>query len=229
MENAKEMRDEAVSEYEYDSSPELWDYYGGLYDYKFEKEKSEEGRITKKTTINGYEIDLGGDCFFNFNEKKIKMFKKIDGVEGTPLVDELEELEKKQHHSKENCILLPVTGGLNNVKGRGFDRPDKFLCLIDVFYRNKNLGKEEAVLKSICQRPRIKNCEILVSFMSSFDDVYDFARHFLGIGDAVEDMVGEMLKNGRKDIATADGVEEYIKLACEFWDARKTYEKTRGM
>ncbi|MBR5950997.1 MAG: hypothetical protein IKZ87_06145 [Actinomycetaceae bacterium] len=248
------MGNEMVSKYEYDSSPELWEYYARLYEYEFEPHKDDGRRITKTATINGQTMEMAGDCFFNFNEKKSKKFKKIRGVKDEPsLVSELDKLKEKWHHSKENCILLPVTGGLNNVKGmaylkgeeiyvcgsggcgsKPYDRPDTFLCLVNDFYEKKDSihalkQAGEFLAQSIFKHSlSSENFAPLYDFMVSFADVYDFARHFLGIGDDVKEIVDEMLQNGKKDIKTADDVKNYIDLARKFWGAREKEERFNG-
>ena len=102
-------------------------------------------------------IVLSGDCFFNFSEKKINLFIKTI----KPKKEETLKLLKScaaNYQSDENCVLMPVTGAMNNIKGKAYflqngtlaisgygpspfnayDRPDTlFICYISFIVKRK--------------------------------------------------------------------------------------------
>lgn len=61
-------------------------------------------------------IELSGDCFFNFNDKKIAAF--IKNVQCDSETKKCLMACAARHHSNENCVLMPTTGGMNKVKGK---------------------------------------------------------------------------------------------------------------
>lgn len=117
------------------------------------------------------EINLAGDCVFNFNEQKLKEFqkiipneKKLTGKIPKRLLKKLEYC-KKMHHSPYNFSLMPVTGGMNQCKGeKSLDRPDCLLYALEQLYKNyENLKRKselehkniQAALESEKKRQRI--------------------------------------------------------------------------
>ena len=240
--------EETKVEYEFDSSPERWEYYPKIYDGIAPKEKPNGSRIYKYMNVKGKEIKVGGDCFFNFKDLKVKNFSKIEGVNE----DDLNNLNEN-HYSEKNCVLLPVDGGLNNVKGniylrdgkivlyskgpkeKCYDRPDTFLCLIEDFYKKKDTVKDLETAGKFFTHSIFKEAlkaetfSTLYETMTSFNGVYDFGYAFLGIGngDDAEKFIDRMLKNGRKPIADKKDLENYIDLAKTFWKLRENYEKQR--
>jgi hypothetical protein len=164
--------------------------------------------------------------------------------------DDLNNLNEN-HYSEKNCVLLPVDGGLNNVKGniylrdgkivlyskgpkdKCYDRPDTFLCLIEDFYINKGKIKGlktagEFFTHSIFKEAlKAETFSTFYETMTSFDGVYDFGYAFLGIGkgEDAKEFIRRMLENGRKPMKEV--FENYVNLAKEFWKLREKYEKQR--
>ena len=109
--------------YEPDSSPEAWEYYkeyahGILVGEPFSRNGS--CRLKSKAKFKGIEFEVAGDCSFNVKlcvNYFSKMIEKVsdDNVK-SKLYAELKELNK-MHHNISNFALMPVAGGLNNLKG----------------------------------------------------------------------------------------------------------------
>lgn len=154
---------------EADSNDVAWEYYRQFPRIEFDEDALKlRGKSRKRKILNAYkikdsmgkwnqwEIPLGGDCFFNFNDTKCGMFQDIMKAEkgAQEELNSLLEICKENHHSVENFVLLPVTGGLNNAKqscyysvseetfvfagvGRPaaqYDRGDTFIYMLEQFY-----------------------------------------------------------------------------------------------
>lgn len=243
---------------EADSSEKAWKYYKEKYpmfkideEYLYSENKRLVGffeynnntivhvnknNIKNKTNI----IKLGGDCFFNFNNKKKDKFKNwID--------EENKGLYKKccdNHHSNMNFVLMPVTGGMNRVKGKiyykktsssffvhevgrppinMYDRPDTFIYYLSKFFEIKKMYlKNKMNLEDVglyfsnsifTESMHTMNLNELYNFMNIFTDIYQFTNLFYGMDLKFTD---RMIKNGMKPL-TDENIKEYMELAQEFW------------
>ena len=109
-----------VREFDPDSSPEAWDYFK-----VFSSEIKDLNLNSKRLIWKSETIDIAGDCSFNFNDNKMERFEEI----------KLEDFQKrklavcqKMHHNLLNFDLIPVTGGMNNLKGNlKYDQENKIL------------------------------------------------------------------------------------------------------
>ena len=224
---------------EYDASEDRWIYYKSRYyemniqlnDIRYDK--NGRGKWKFKS------VDLSGDCFFNFNDKKITAFKKISSDE-----DLIERLNKcaLRHHSNENSVLMPATGGMNNVKGkiyyadngfvvagkgrhssRAYDRPDTFLWYLAEFYYQRKctfdlLSAGEYLYNSVFKEAlQSFNYSSLYQFLDSFKDIYEYCKLFYGIE---KDFVDRMIYEGKMPILTSADLNRYIDLAEKFWDVQ---------
>ena len=108
---------------------------------------------------------MAGDCIFNFNDKKVERFNKWinKSVKGKILLKKCAE----KHHSFENFAFMPITGGMNNQKGRqAFDRPD-----IHIFELKKFFNSEENIILSSARN----NKEALEWYLSIFEkNIYKY-------------------------------------------------------
>jgi len=252
---------------EYDSSNEAWKYYQGLYNKRikiFDLPQTDKKRVQvefnyyindgrveidavdKGRAENGAtdkrKIQLSGDCFFNFNHKKIENFKKLK-LKATTCVT-LEECAN-EHYTRHNCVLLPTTGGMNNVKGSiysrddvfivhkvgrmsnsMYDRPDTFIYYIADFFdkRNKLYTLNDAgnyLQNSIFQFAlQTDNFEALYEFMSAFESVYEFCDTFFLMN---KDLTDKMIKNGQCPIKNEKDLIKYMKLAKSYWNYRDKF------
>ena len=224
------------SEIDYDSCQDRWKYYQNRYpDLRIQLEdvKNKNGRGVWKYGS----IELSGDCFFNFNDKKIAAF--IKNVQCDSETKKCLMACANRHHSNENCVLMPTTGGMNKVKGKiyyrdaGFviagvgrptdkcyDRPDTFLFYLNDFYEHKEraldlLGAGKYLSNSIFKEAlQSFNFADLYSFLVGFEDVYDYCRFFYGME---REFVDRMIEEGKRPITVDEDLRRYIELAKDFW------------
>lgn len=240
-----------------DSSPKAWEYYEYVYKDRIKFDKRDLKRSNSRLVLNRYEIlgknisnmlVLGGDCFFNFNDIKINLFKKLileENEDTRKIILKLEECNKK-HHTFLNMNLMPVTGGLNNSKqsvyfnnagyafagvggsGAKYDRGDTFIYLLSETFdyikdkKNKSLSILEAgkyLSNSIFKWSlQTQNFECLFRFLNSFTDVYEYCE-ILYMIDKTE--VDVLIKNGKQPISDVNDVERYIETAINYWEIKK--------
>ena len=223
---------------EYDATKERWKYYKSRYNKMMNIQLNEvcydkNGRGKWKFKS----IELSGDCFFNFNDNKIAAFKEISCDEY--LMKRLNECALR-HYSNENCVLMPVTGGMNNVKGKiyyrsngfavsgkgrppnnAYDRSDTFLYYLAEFYRIKQLRTFDLLIAGeyLCnsvfkEALQSFNYDSLYKFLDSFKNIYEYCNLFYDIG---KDFVDRMIDEGKMPILTSEDLNRYMNLAEEFW------------
>lgn len=256
------------NQYEYDSDIERWNYYATIYPFvdtnklfsdrngnrligAFTMTENKSLQQVKKGDEGSY-IEIAGDCFFNFkSDNNAKLLKLVYNKKepDKELVEKLDELSKKKFHSNENCVLMPRTGALNNVKNYiyikdntiktngkpwtsrvRFDRPDSFICLLDDFFKK---GKDIHDLRSAGEffthsifKAALENQNFteLYDFLLPFQDIYSYCAVFLGIGRD-DDFVDQMLTEGRKPLNTKEAIYNYIELAEKFWKKKEEFSK----
>lgn len=158
---------------------------------------------------------LSGDCFFNFNNYKIKRLKQIHGVDEEKL-----KICSEMHHSIYNMVLLQTMGNMQKRKQQGLqlspgkyeqlDRGDTFLYLLNKFYKEKN----EKILAASTQA----NKESLRKYLLNFKDVEDYADNMLQINE--KEFINKLIENGKKQLDSSN-VNDYLDIALEFWKKRK--------
>ena len=223
---------------DFDACEERWKYYLIRYpDFVIDLNNVKYLRGRGKWEDGS--VELSGDCFFNFNDKKTDAFRKNIKDIKHKTHKRLDNCAKN-HYSNENCVLMPVTGGLNNVKGKiyyrkeGFvvagarqyndkcyDRPDTFIFYLNEFYEQKKsldldlLSAGEYLSNSIFKEAlQSFNFTVLYSFLDGFETVYDFCSLFYGID---ENFVNRMIEEGQKPIVNDDDLNRYMQLAEDFW------------
>ena len=242
---------------ERDSSRETWKYYKDIYTEKhwtlikeFDLEKvltyEERNRKPPKEIIRycsyikaessyknkfGSEFSLGGECDFNFNEKKKCQFEKLlQRNSSTKELEEQLELCCSMHHNKLNFSVMPTTGGMNNFKGKvyfdeskikyekdgwhksAYDRLDTFVYCLNELFINKN----QLVLS--CSTQYTKSC--LQEYLNTFSDIYDYCRKIYFIDN--KDFVKRLIKNGSKPINNSVDLKQYMDLAIEYWKMKES-------
>lgn len=154
---------------------------------------------------------MAGDCIFNFNPKKIDILNKyvVNTNEGQELLKEC----AGHHHSFENFAFMPITGGMNDQKGRQIlDRPDIHVREISSFFENK-----ESRIFSNARR----NKEALEWYLSLFNnDIIEYVRIVYMIDD-VDFINNSFLKFSNVNVKDENTAIQYMKLAKEFWIKRK--------
>lgn len=228
------------SEYDYDASPEAWDEYKKIYTplrwdfwgkFNFNNLKKQGIRIyapikinEKYAQFNQYpKFKMSGDTDFNFgkdkkSKKKYEQFKELlqRDYKGNELDDYLSKLDQccNRYHEMENFSFMPITGGLQLVKGAcQYDRLDMFVHRLNTYYETK--GKDKFILS----RARACNREALETYLKLFDSIYDYCSKIYMINS--KDLVDKIIAQGEESIDSGTGVVRYMKLAEEFWDNKK--------
>lgn len=196
-------------------------------------------------------IVLSGDCFFNFSKEKIEYFKiNIKSMKE----DTSKRLDSfaAYHQSFENCVLMPVTGAMNNIKGKAYflqdgtlaisgngrrpfnayDRPDTLVYLLHQFYSKKEekLSLYDAGLffSSSIFRDSLNgmNFSEYYNFMNSFNSADDFCRVLFKIDS---DFTKRMIDSGKKPIRKEEDLLNYLNLAQDYWNIRTQLAKELGL
>lgn len=243
-----------------DADEKRWKYYKLMYpnlniDEQLIRFKNNRGFWSYKRSEN-CPIELSGDCFFNFNQTKVEKFEKIISKDEKATKDSKERVNealnkaRENHYANNNCVLMPVTGGMNNLKGKiyyrkdetkfivagvgsppynAYDRPDVFLYFLNEFYeiKDKKLSFPEMLeyFGNCIFSESLKsfNYMSLYYFLNSFENVYDYCRFFYSID---RELVDKFLQNAQTPISDVESLEKYISLANEFWRTQKNiYEK----
>ena len=231
--------------YDPDSSPLAWAYYLLVHEDKFKISIEQlsngfDARMPRncgftkkgnpKRIIGSYRnIDIAGDCAFNFNDGKLIDFLKIlysNKANAKESIKELLLLCHLMHHSVFNFTLMPRTGGLNDVKGmkicdtQGFDRLDKFLAYMKSLFEKTDSKHEDLS----------NNKQILFIFLKeevkTFNEYCKLFYH-IDTNDNQEKYpkIKNLLENINKiePISNCETLLNYIELAVEFWEHQADY------
>jgi len=177
-----------------------------------EKEKE---IVKNNTTINKHDyIHLSGETDFNFKQMHYKRYKKF--LEEDILYKNfisLLVLCQKLTFTPVNISLLPQTGNLQTVKkGIGSDRLDTFVWALNAYYSND--------VCLLLNHSTQENISRLKSYLSSFDDVYDYCKEIYHID---KQLVDDLINSGKQPIDTAERVVDYINLSFSFWSQKYSY------
>jgi len=263
---SKQVWKEKILDFDPDSSPIAWEHYEKYYNYfsftkleeSLEKDKTGEIIYRLKSTVSVDEIkyEIAGDCSFNFNEDKKKSFidiiNKDDKSEDEykkKVKDKLEQVSK-MHHTLMNFSLIPVTGGLNNLKGKlkikdnrvmvhgagkppkndQLDRLDTFIYFIDYSFKKIEEFNESQYVNLKTIGEFFSNSIFTTSMKSeNFSVLYDLLEKYEDVHEYCrnfykidnKEFVGKLIDNGKYQIKTAEDVEKYMNLAYEFWEIKK--------
>lgn len=226
------------SKIHYDRSDLAWNVYENTYREVLTKHELDEevGIITYR----GTQIEVSGDCCFNFNVKKFKYFEDVimngEINDATRIIIEaggkteqdyrmyvlkLLKICKMFHHSTLNIALMPRTGGLNNVKQNiANDRFDSFLWMLSL-----GLSGQDAVIFG-ANNAVITNKLLLKDFLEAFDrDIINYCLLFypLKFESDIEykKYIAKLIEYGKKAIITPIEVHGYLYAAYNFWKCRK--------
>ncbi|WP_346896941.1 hypothetical protein [Clostridium sp. UBA7503] len=228
------------SEYDYDASPEAWEEYKEIYTTsrwgfweKFDHDNLKKQGIRiyapikineKYAQFNRYpKFKMSGDTDFNFgkdkkSQKKYEQFKELllrdyKRDEFNVYLDELDQCYNR-YHKLENFSFMPMTGGLQLVKGAcQYDRLDMFVYRLSTYYETK--GKDKFILS----RARTCNREALETYLKLFDSIYDYCSKIYMINS--KDFVDKITAQGEELIDSGVSVVRYMNLAQEFWDNKE--------
>lgn len=233
-------------EFDSDSSPEAWDYFK-----VFSGEIKDLNLNSKRLIWKSETIDIAGDCSFNFNGNKMKSFEKmqLEGLQKLKL-----EVCQKMHHNLLNLDLIPVTGGMNNLKGNlkydkenkilvhdfgrkpdnAHDRLDTFVTFIDYSLKKRNeLKQNTPCIKEIGEffsnsifttSLKGENFGVLYNFMDNYENVYTYCKEFYNIDS--RSFIDRLVESGKKPIEDAESLNDYMDLAIDYWILKgKTFLK----
>lgn len=157
----------------------------------------------------------GGECDFNFNEKKYSKFKEIIDENA----DALERLKrcKENHHTLLNFSLMQSLGNMQSFKGADpFDRLDIFIYKLDKYLSGNS--NEIINFSSKSNRP------YLISYLNEFKNIYEYCETIYFIDS--EEFVNRIIMQGDLPIKNCSDVIRYMNLAEEFWSRKQSaFEK----
>ncbi|WP_192944614.1 hypothetical protein [Ligilactobacillus agilis] len=229
-----------------DSSPEAWDYFK-VFNDKIKNLNLKNKRLIWENEIINIDgksetIDIAGDCSFNFNNNKMGSFEgiKLEDFQKRKL-----EVCQKMHHNLLNFDLMPVTGGMNNLKGNlkygqenkilvhdlgrkpdnAHDRLDTFVTFIDYSLKKRNELKQNIpCIKEIGEffsnsifttSLKGENFGVLYDFMDNYEDVYTYCKEFYNIDS--KSFIDKLVASGKKPIKDAESLNDYMDLAIDYW------------
>ena len=248
-----------IKELEYDSDEKAWEYYENKYTkISIDKTTKKIGKFrisyecTAEVDEDKLRCEMAGDCVFNFNENKYdKLLNIINQSNNNDKKDYALTLLnrcKDKHHSRQNIALMPVAGGMNNLKGSIYymmetqefkihmtgrfpnsmlDRPDTFIIYLDNFFDMKqsiHLNDLSDPVKMIGKF--LANSIFTKSFLGfNFTELYDFMASFDSTVRFCElfyqidkEFVKKMRICGKEPINSIDRLISYMELAEEYWE-----------
>jgi len=228
-------------EYDPDASQETWNecykkiYKANNWDFwsvfNYDNLKIDYGKVcrfyapiiinNKYPQFNKYpKFKMSGETDFNFgkfkgNRQKYEEFEKLlrRDYQGEKLTDYLNKLKEcfNRYHKFENFSFMPMTGGLQLVKGAcKYDRLDMFVYKLSRYYATE--GKDKFILS----RASDCNKEALETYLNLFDGIYDYCEKIYMINS--KEFVNEIIEQGKESIDSGARVVRYMKLAEKFWD-----------
>ena len=163
---------------------------------------------------------LGGECDFNFNKKKMNLFRELienDSYVSTERKDEADGLLKiceEGHHKLFNFSLMESMGNLQGFKGANrFDRLDTFVYELNLYYK----GLSNRIIIAANEITRAG----LIAFLNKFKDVYHYCKEIYLIED--KEFIEKIIQNGSNPITNTSELIQYMNFALEFWKQKKEY------
>lgn len=165
---------------------------------------------------------MAGDCIFNFNSKKAKILKGYIGEDKEGL--DLLRYCVEHHHTYLNFSFMPITGGMNNTKGRHtLDRPEILTYELLKHYE----GEESKAINGASSA----NIPALIYYLSWFEikedisgrvdakkSISKYMKEVYQIED--DDFVSRFLGFANVDVCDKDTAIDYMRMAKEFWEKR---------
>lgn len=152
---------------------------------------------------------LGGDCDFNFNEYKVKLFGNIVGKDNA-------QLKKcaRMHHTILNFSLMEAMGDLQGVKGSNtYDRFDTFIFQLNEYF----LGRPDVILSKAteCNKPALEQYLKMFKKDDVKESIYNYFETIYFIND--RKFIDKVIEQGTLPIGKREEVIRYMNLAEEFW------------
>lgn len=155
---------------------------------------------------------VGGECDFNFNENKCKLFRNIIGDNQTAL-QQLSRCQK-MHHTLLNFSVMQAMGNMQGFKARDrFDRLDTFLYELKRYFSGTSVN--------VLSASTTNNKSDLIEYLGNFKNIYEYCEEVYFIND--KELVDEIIANGEKPIEVCEDVIRYMDLAEKFWAAKELY------
>lgn len=152
---------------------------------------------------------LGGDCDFNFNEDKVRLFEKIVGEDNAQLT-----MCAEMHHTFLNFSLMEAMGSMQCVKGDNtYDRFDVFILRLYEFFSGEN--KKVLSKATYCNKPALEQYLEMFKREDAKESIYNYFKTIYFIDD--HKFVDKVLEQGALPISKSEHVIRYMNLAEEFW------------
>lgn len=196
------------------------DFYIKYYGESLYKDQEEIFYFSNKVEST----EVSGDVSFNidptfFNKRK-KLYEST--FSDTEVSEELKSSLMVMRYSPMNISILPMTGGLNNIKqSLGNDRFDTFAYFMNQYYE----GIKVPIINAGAKRMWIKNRLKLQIFLDSYNCASEFFADIYGID---ESFVNELIETGKSLITNKKEYCDYIKLACKYWESRLKQKKIKN-
>ncbi len=204
-----------------DSSKKAWEHYNEVYKNKFKKINNElnlsGNRYISTVRFGDGEIKLGGDCDFNFSNRKTEHSNRNftcykDLIKYSKAKEEQKiRVSKKlnlcinNHHTLINFSLMPVKGGLNNIK-QSLDKYDGLIKVLRKIEKYYEKGEEVSSRKNIgLLHEHLDGIGSFKNYLKLyyFEDLKDFL-----------DYVPISKKYSRKDL---NNFEKYLDNVMTYW------------
>jgi hypothetical protein len=182
------------------------------YNRLFALENQAEIAYYENIEYCGKRSRIGGDCDFNFNEKKYKLFEGIIGDNKIAL----QQLNRcsEMHHTLINFSLMQALGDMQGLKGNDrFDRFDTFIYELDRYF----LGISHNVISASTS----SNKSDLIAYLNNFESIYEYCEEVYFIQD--KKFIDEIIAKGALPMKECDDVIRYMDLAEKFWAAKDFY------
>ncbi len=191
---------------------------GSRYNRLFVLEKDTKIKKINNTEYIVADYRLGGDCDFNFNEKKYALFSEIIESDSTASKQEKANASqqlascREMHHNLLNFSLMQGIGNMQKFKGSNrYDRLDTFVYELDKYFRG--------VSNSILQYSSPNNEPALISFLNDFKDIYEYCATFYFITEKT--FINEIIKQGSMPITNVTELMRYMNLAEKCWSIKE--------
>ncbi|MDI9215607.1 hypothetical protein [Clostridium tertium] len=203
-----------------------WDFWGKLNYENLKRTSNTFPRFYAPIIINEQykqfnkfpNFKMSGDTDFNFGKfkgrkQKYEKFEKLlrRDYQKDELNYYLGMLERcyDRYHNIENFSFMPITGGLQLIKGAyEYDRPDVYVYELSKYY-------ETGTLRNSVHR----NKEALDAYLNLFDDIYDYCAKIYMIKN--HEFVDKIIDQGKDSIDSGEKVVRYMELAEEFWNNKR--------
>ncbi|MBQ6132894.1 MAG: hypothetical protein IJI65_01935 [Lachnospiraceae bacterium] len=189
------------------------------------------GVVKIKKVINGNSDERLAE--FQKKYPEFKMSGDADfGLKGTKQIQKM--------HQFPNFSLMPVTGGMNNRKGRlsKNNRPTYndifplFLYKLSLFWKVKSEEQLSYIIDNLWYNPHenrsinAKNTAIcLMDYLLLFNDIYEYSKRIYLIG---KELTEELCGFGKKSKSENKG-DDYLDMAERYFSARKEIFISKGV